>query len=229
MKGAEAVARRALEVTREGAWLVARFACEHDVASWAIVGGGVACAKAVAWHRVRDEELRPPMDARALLRDRMARAGLDGAVGLLTSRDLDAWVEATCAHGDAAATCVATVGLGNALRAGDLPGPSARIGTINLLVRVSEPLTTEALVETIAIASEAKAAATIEARVASRRSGRPATGTGTDCIVVAAPVGATKKRYAGKHTALGHVVGACVEEAVARGASGWRRERQGRT
>ncbi len=47
--------------------------------------------------------------------------------------------------------------------------------------------------------------------------GLAATGTGTDCIVIAAPSGAEPLRYAGKHTLLGHLIGASVLEAVRSG------------
>jgi adenosylcobinamide amidohydrolase len=64
-----------------------------------------------------------------------------------------------------------------------------------------------------------------EAVIPSRRSGLPASGTGTDCIAIAAPALARADRYAGKHTAVGHVIGAAVESAVRRGAEQWLLER----
>jgi adenosylcobinamide amidohydrolase len=203
--------------------LVVRLGAPHAVLSWAIVNGGRRSASEVAWVEVKDDELCPPVDPEALLRARLARAGAPGAVGLLTSRALARHVVAERSAGGVGARCVATVGLGNALRAGDAPGPAARIGTINVLCQLSAPLTDEALVEALSLAAEARTLAVLEAGVASRRSGLPATGTGTDCIVVAAPErsGASAQRYAGKHTAVGHVVGAAVHEAVARGAAEW--------
>ncbi|MFL5261362.1 MAG: adenosylcobinamide amidohydrolase [Anaeromyxobacteraceae bacterium] len=207
--------------------LVVRLGAPHAVLSWAIVNGGRRSASEVAWVEVRDEELRPPVDPERLLRERLARSGVPGAVGLLTSRALSRHVVAERSASGVAARCVATVGLGNALRAGDLAGPAARIGTINVLCQLSVPLTDEALVEALSLAAEARTLAVLEAGVASRRSGLAATGTGTDCIVVAAPAdrAAVAQRYAGKHTAVGHVVGAAVHEAVARGAAEWLAER----
>ena len=59
-------------------------------------------------------------------------------------------------------------------------------------------------------------------------SGRPATGTGTDCIVVAAPVTVMESRgrgcFAGKHTAIGAAIGSAVSGAVARGVARWLEE-----
>ena len=67
--------------------------------------------------------------------------------------------------------------------------------------------------------------AILEADVASRRSGLRATGTGTDCIAIASPLGKMPDAYAGKHTRVGHLVGASVLDAVSRAASAWKRER----
>jgi adenosylcobinamide amidohydrolase len=219
----------ALAVTRGERSLVARFAGPQRVCSWAIVNGGLRRADAVAWIEVSDSELCPPVDARTLLRQRLVAAGAPAAVGLLTSRRLDAAVDVTRHDGDATSRCIATVGLGNALRAGDPRGPAARIGTINLLCHVDVPLTDEAILEAMSIAAEARTAAILEARVASRRSGLPATGTGTDCIALASPLPSRGRGgaapYAGKHTRVGYLVGAAVIEAVSLGARAWKRER----
>jgi adenosylcobinamide amidohydrolase len=205
-------------------WLVARFATEHTTASWAIVAGGLRTAWAVAWLQVREAELPPAVDPRALLGDRLAAAGLRGAVGLMTTRDLASYVDATARHGELSARCIATVGLGNALRAGDPPGRSVP-GTINLLCRVSVALSPEAQLEALALAAEARTLAVREAGVSSTRSGAPASGTGTDCIVIAAPRTDGVAGYAGKHTAIGHAIGAAVLDATRRGIERNQRDR----
>ena len=214
-------------VSRFGRWLVVRFGTPHVVASWAIVGGGLGGADAVAWRQVDESQLRPPVDAARWLRAHMSEERLHRTVGLLTSRDLDAWVDATSpAVGGVTARCVATVGLGNALRAGDPPGPCARIGTINALVCVDAALSQSALLEGLAIATEAKTAAILESGTRSRRTGLPATGSGTDCLVIAAPDGQTPAApYAGKHTAIGAAIGAAVFDAVGQGVRAWVRDR----
>ena len=234
MRSPDAAGRASLDatsveghITVDPSWLIVRWSAPHDVVSWAITGGGARKTSVVAWHRISEAELRPPVDARRLLEERLRAAGAAGAVGLLTSRRLDAYVDVTRAHGPVQARCVATVGLGNALRAGDPPGPAARLGTINLLCRVSVPLGFEALLEALALASEARALAVREAHVTSTVSGAPASGTGTDCIVVAAPAGSRGLRYAGKHTVAGHVIGNAVHAAIAQGAEAWKCERGG--
>ena len=209
----------------EGRLLIARFAGPQRVASWAIVGGGLRRSRTVAWLQVCDETLRPPIDPRRWLREQLQAAGMPDAVGLLTSRRIDAYVDERCEYAGAHARCVTTVGLGNALRAGDPPGANARIGTINTLCWVSCALSSEALLEALALAAEARTLAVREAGVASTRTGEPASGTGTDCIVIAAPDGGPPTRYAGKHTAAGHLIGAAVHAATRRGVEQWQAER----
>ena len=204
--------------------------------SWAIVGGGRRVASDVVWREVVRGELGPEGDPvalpAALMRRALAEAQLPDAVGLLTARDVRSFDTAEAGDADDAelrARCVATVGLANALAAGDPPG-AAHPGTINLVVAVSVPLTEEALLEGLALAAEARTAAMLEARLPSPLSGRPASGTGTDCIVVAAPVArggsrsAVRLAYAGKHTRVGSLLGAAVRDAVARGIARWLEE-----
>jgi adenosylcobinamide amidohydrolase len=221
----------ALSITRDGAWLIARFATPHRLASWAIIGGGLRRAATVAWLRVTDRDLRPPVDERDFLRDRLAARGLAGATGLMTSCDLDRYVDVAATWGDRTARCIVTVGLGNALRAGDPPGSAGhigpRVGTINLLCALDAPLADDALLEALALAAEARALAVREAAVPSQRTGQPSTGTGTDCIVIAVPDAPGGARYAGKHTTAGHLIGAAVHDAVARGVTAWRAAQEG--
>ena len=44
-----------------------------------------------------------------------------------------------------------------------------------------------------------------------------ATGTGTDCVVVAAPAAGMPLSYVGKHTEMGHVIGQSVYNATVKG------------
>jgi adenosylcobinamide amidohydrolase len=113
------------------------------------------------------------------------------------------------------------VGLSNAERVGHRRlVESAEYGTINLLAVADAPLSDAALVELLSIATQARTAAVME-HGPDLPSGR-ATGTGTDCIVVAAPPGA--ERYAGLHTEVGEAVGAAVYAAVASGVRDWMEE-----
>jgi len=216
-----------LTLRRDGRWLVVDLGSLHEVLSWAVVGGGRHASRTVAWRQVDTHELGPRVDARRFLEEALEAADLAGAVGLLTGRSVVAYVDVVSRARAQSARCIATVGLSNALRAGDPPGSRRSVGTINLLCVVSRALGEEALVEALAIAAEARTMAVIEAAVPSRRTGRPATGTGTDCIVVAAPQGKGRARYAGKHTLLGHLIGSVVFEAIRRGVETWRHEFDG--
>ena len=126
------------------------------------------------------------------------------------------------------ARCVATVGLNNALRIGDLPSPTAsRPGTINVLIQTSVPLSDAGAIEALSIATEARTVAVLEGGVHSTAGPGIASGTGTDCIAVASPIGsdAMPALYAGKHTMLGHLIGASTYEAVAKGVRNCKRYR----
>ena len=212
-----------IEFVGRGRALIVPLDGPHEVISWAIVNGGRRRAPQVIWREVLLGELGPDVDAFALMTETLARLAAPSAVGLLTARDVRTYEDVTVERAGVFARCIATVGLGNALAAGDPPALE-RTGTINLLCRVSVPLSEGALVETCALAAEARTAALLAANVPSGLSSRPATGTGTDCIVIAAPVGADGATFAGKHTACGSAVGAAVYDAVAQGVRRWLEE-----
>jgi adenosylcobinamide amidohydrolase len=214
------------EVEQTSRWLVATFPRPMQLLSWAVVAGGATLGRQVAWYQVGDHELRPPVDAAGFLQDKLQERGLAGAVGLLTSADLRLMSVVTRRFGDEQGGAVATVGMGNALRIGDEPSVSGRIGTINILCWTSAPLTRTAQLEALSLTTEARTAAVIDAGIQSRRSRAVATGTGTDCIVLASPHAAAGKQYAGKHTTVGHLIGAAAYEAVAQGLEAWQRARR---
>lgn len=216
-----------MDVSRVDSWLLARFAQPQRALSWAIVGGGFTQTDVVAWLELKNADLPVGVDPRALLSRRMHEQGVERGVGLLTSRRLDAFVDVTREVDGVVARCVATVGLGNALRAGDRTNALRPVGTINVLCHVAVPLTDEAMLEALALSSEAKALAVRESGVLSIATGMAASGTGTDCLVVASPLasaGHAAQCYAGKHTGVGAAVGAVVHDAVARGAEAWKQE-----
>jgi adenosylcobinamide amidohydrolase len=213
-----------VESIGRGRALVVSLGEPHEVISWAIVNGGRRRAERVVWREVLMSELGPEIDARDVMQETLAQLGFQTAVGLLTARDVRRYEEAIVERAGVRARCVATVGLGNALAVGDPPQP-APVGTINLLCQVSIALSEEALIEALALAAEARAAALLAAAVPSAVSGRAASGTGTDCIVIAAPVATGgAAAFAGKHTACGSAVGAAVYDAVARGVRRWLEE-----
>lgn len=186
----------------------------HRTLSWAVTGGGFSRAHEILIQQV--DELGPEIDPVSLLPE--------NSVGMLTGRTVDRFEESRREDGALAVRVVATVGLGNALAIGDPPGPMGP-STINMVVQSSVSLADPALVEVISIAAEARTAAVMALGIRSRRTSRIATGTGTDCIVVAAPDREGGERWAGMHTAIGALIGAAVEEAVGRGGRAWMAER----
>ncbi len=202
-------------------WLIADLKTEMRAVSWAPHRAGFVMARRVVWREVRNADLTPELDAAAWLKAELSKAGLDDAVGMLTSRNIARHHMCHKTVGGVTATCLATVGLGNAERVGHrVAAEPASVGTINLLLTVSEGLTEAALLEALSIVAEARTVAVTD--VAHETNSGVATGTGTDCIVVAAPVGDTQ--HVGKHTEIGEALGLATLQAVNEGAREWMTE-----
>lgn len=201
-----------------GPFLVAEFAEPQAMLSWSLTRPGFTTARKVAWLEVRNDDLAIDVDPTLLLETRMAAAGHGDSVHLMTSRDIRHHHLAEAGSGLVKAACLATVGLGNAGRVGARPATTSPFGTINLLVHVDRPLASGAMIEAISIATQARTAAIID--LDWRLDGRPATGTGTDCIVVATPHG-EGEQFAGLHTDTGAALGRAVYNAVHEGGLVW--------
>jgi adenosylcobinamide amidohydrolase len=151
----------------------------------------------------------------------MEQAGLSDAVALMTSRNIHRHHLTQAAADDAIATCLATVGLSNSERVGQRLSEPVRLpSTINTLIHVSKPLSEAAFLEAMSIATQARTTAVLDAGV--RRGGVAVTGTGTDCVVIAAPSGGDEAEFAGLHTAIGEAIGASTYQAVASGIETWK-------
>jgi adenosylcobinamide amidohydrolase len=213
-------------IVRYGDWLVVEFSSLQKCLSWAVCGGGMTTAGKVAWRRVREIELNQCTNPQDFLAEKLHQENITEAVGLLTSANLDAYADVEKTFGPYAVRCIATVGMGNALCVGDLPTAPNHIGTINLLCQLSVPLSDGAFIEAVSIATEARTKAVLESNIQSRRSAQFATGTGTDCIVIAAVQGDGESKYAGKHTIVGHLIGSSVFEAVRQGIASWKQNKK---
>ncbi len=200
-------------------WLTVDLGHDCRVLGWALNRPGFTTARRIVWREVRDGDLTPALDVRTWLETVLAAAGKADAVAFLTSRDVGAYARADATAGNIAASCVATVGLSNAERVGLRQTRTGGWGTINIAVHVAAGLTDGALVEALSIAAQARTAAVIDAHLP--LPGGAATGTGTDCIAVAARPGLTV--HAGLHTDIGAAVGAAVYQAVRQGADDWLR------
>ncbi|WP_310195189.1 adenosylcobinamide amidohydrolase [Bacillus sp. 3255] len=107
-----------------------------------------------------------------------------------------------------------TVGLGNKARAGAvLPAASLYPGTINTILVIDAQLTDAAMVNAVITATEAKAAALHDLGIVTA-DGKPATGTTTDAVLVAATGRGRTYSYAGTATAVGYMIGRTVYEAI---------------
>ncbi|NBR88461.1 MAG: adenosylcobinamide amidohydrolase [Rhodobacteraceae bacterium] len=212
-----------MSVTRDGAWLHFDLGAPLRALSWSLTKPGFVTTEAMVWREVKNRDLTPDLDVHAWYEAELSAKGWGGAVAFLTSRDIGTWVEATASVEGVRAHAVATVGLSNGERVGSRVDYSGRDwngkwGTINVGLRLSEGLTEAALIEAMAIAVQARTAAVMDAGVL-LPTGR-ATGTGTDCVGVAAPLG--DNPYAGLHTAVGEAAGRAVYDAVLKGAKEWR-------
>lgn len=200
-------------------WLEFELGDPMQVLSWAINRPGFVTARRIVWREVRNADLPPDMDVQGWFDSELAAHDLTDAVAFLTSRDVSFHHQHTSRAGDITAQCVATVGLSNAERVGQRVDRSGMDwGTINVAVRLSCGLSQAALIEALSIAAQARTAAVMDVGL-ELPGGGIATGTGTDCIAVAAPNGPSA--YAGLHTETGEAIGAAVYRATLAGAQEW--------
>lgn len=93
-------------------------------------------------------------------------------------------------------------------------GDEYRVGTINIVVAVPVRLSSAALVNAVATATEAKTQALYEIGV-------QATGTASDAIVVHCPADGAAETYGGSRSAFGARIARAVHAAVLAGARSW--------
>ncbi len=207
----------------------------HLVLSSAPQGGGMRVASHILNHHVDGtpavQKGRPQQfgDPARCLKAVAASYGLQGeTVGLMTAVPMTQLVTSRYMAGPLWVECFATVGITNAVRAGErgttqgaeaLQRVSVKPGTINLIIITNGRLSRSAMVGVVQVATEAKTAVLMEAGVPSMISGGPATGTGTDVVVIAS----RRKgegvfcRYSGTHTLLGVLIGRAVTDCVSAG------------
>lgn len=213
-----------MKVTLKWPWLIADLATECRTLSWALNRPGFAAARRIVWREVRNADLPPNLDAKEWYKRELQSDGYQDTVGLLTSRAIQHHHFVEIEVGNIRASCLATVGLSNAERVGTRIASMATLGTINIAVELSAGLTDAALIEALSIATQARTTAVID-HGPDLACGR-ATGTGTDCVVIAAPNGETP--HAGLHTDIGEAIGRAVLGAVSEGVSCWMTEQEGK-
>lgn len=191
--------------------------------SSAVLGGGLTSLR--TWLNLQVPGDYARTDPAAHLREQAAGLARP-VVGMLTAAEVARFNEARAGS----ASAVTTVGIGHALAAaGRRPRIAPRVGTINLLVVVDEPLSDAGLVGALQTAVEAKAQALADAGAPAANASGFATGTATDAICLACLPG-VGSAFAGPATRVGAEIGRVVHRAVLEGAlADMAQRRPGRT
>lgn len=209
---------------RAGGATRARYILNHQVAAKPI--GKDHCGR-VAGARCGDP-------ARTLSKLATSLGIQDKFVGLMTAVSLADLVTVREAYDQIWVEGFVTVGTSNAVQAGEPVTPRQRInssadpGTINLILVTNARLSASAMVGIVQVATEAKTAVLLRAKVKSWTGRSGATGTGTDAVVVVSGNG-PPLRYSGTHTILGELVGRVIGTAVTEGLARYVRRHTRRT
>jgi adenosylcobinamide amidohydrolase len=202
-------------------WLTFDLGGQMNVLSWALNRPGLVKARRIVWREVRDADLPEDFDVGHWLAQELSDRGEAESVAFLTSRSIDRSHYVETEVGSVKACALVTVGLSNVERVGyRRHGKSAIHGTINIAAQVNVGLSEAGLLEAMSIVVQARTTAILDAEVP-LPSGA-ATGTGTDCVAIAAPAGDTC--FAGLHTEVGEALGRAVYNAVHDGATEWQAE-----
>jgi adenosylcobinamide amidohydrolase len=229
-----------IEIHRQNKMVYAKFLCPHRVISTCRINGGVRddlsylfnhqmCEPNRHFRPTLDLAVYQPKDYHAMVCQRM-NLPPETSAGLSTATNMNHAILKSTAYRDLEVITVGTGGVEtNALRVGD-PGSYYETdghfeilnnaeykspGTINLMIFINQELTPGALVATVGIAAEARAAAMQELSVNSRYSSGLATGTGTDQMATACRItGEVALGSADKHSKLGELIGATVKQTV---------------
>ena len=207
---------------RTGGVTRARYILNHQVAANAMAKGH------------RDKGVRCADPARSLSQLALSLGIRDPFVGLMTAVSLADLVTVREAYDEMWVEGFVTVGTSNAVRAGEPAVLGERMdsqgqaGTINLILVTNARLSASAMVGMVQVATEAKTAVLLQAKVKSWTGRSGATGTGTDAVVVVSGTG-PRQRYSGTHTVLGELVGRVIGTAVTEGLARYGRWHARRT
>ncbi len=204
---------------------------KRRVLSSAPQGGGFTSASYILNHQVESNPIsnthpRPHGDPARALRRLAIRLGVkQETVGLMTAVPMKQLVMASVSSGSLWVECFATVGVTNAVKAGERPETDGRRsraagpGTINLIVVTNACLSSAAMVGAVQVATESKTGVLRDHAVPSWTGQPGATGTGTDAVVIACRLRGQGPwhAYSGTHTMIGALIGQTVTQCVARG------------
>lgn len=220
--------RPAPRLTLAAPWLLLDLGVSCRIAGWPVVGPSLGLARRITWLQVVNADLPPGTDPAGLFGRRAGTDGINADVGLMTAADVTRYRHVRREENGVAVDSVATSGLGNGESVvARRPGMAGRsipphpVGTINVVAALSQPLSTAAMLEALSVAAEARTAAVLALGLVMPGDGRPVTGTGTDCIVVASPEEADAARHCGLHTTAGRLLGETVYQAVLEASREW--------
>jgi adenosylcobinamide amidohydrolase len=190
-----------------------------QVLSWAPFNPGQIQTRCLFNHQLSGNRKE---DFSELFQDLKENLGLpENAVGMLTAAEVKNYSTHYLRSGSQWVQAVCTVGLDNARTAGDEADVEKTCGlepqgTINIILSTNALPSLSGQLEAIQVVTMAKTRALMEMEVKSQKSGALATGTGTDCIVLASS-GEVKQNYCGMHTRIGQLIGQSVYMAVKEG------------
>jgi len=227
--------RKSLDYRIRGGTLVIELKRMHRIISSAPRGGGILRARSILNHQVpanpstlKRQVARTWGDpARYLGRLAVRMKAAMPMVGLMTAVPMKQLVVDREQSGPVWIECFCTVGVTNAVRAGEpllitrrMDGRHAQ-GTINIILVTNATLTMTAMVGAVQVATESKTGTLIKYKVpSSARKSSLATGTGTDAVVIASSLeGLHRVRYSGTHTEIGAMIGRLVTRCVQAGLS----------
>lgn len=214
------------------------------VLSSAPQGGGFTLASYILNHQVAENpspsgiHSESCIDPAYFLRKVASQFGIHApTVGLMTAVPMTQLVTARAVSEGLWVECFATVGVTNAVRAGEWPPQhshchgSGKPGTINLILITNGSCSHAAMVGAVQVATEAKTGVLRDHAVLSSIGGTEATGTGTDAVVIACRMRrhGPPHRYSGTHTVIGALIGRVVAHCVSLGlakAMVWRETRR---
>ncbi len=212
-----------VEVVLKDKTLIINLSESSPIISWAPFNGGLTEANCIFNHECEHFEEN---DLGEIFDDIINRYNLPyNAIGLITGANVSRYQEAFLQRGSLWVHAITTVGLNNVRTAGDSADVASdplviKPGTINLILSCNALPHVSGLIEAVHLATMAKTSAIIEAGVKSKKSNQPATGTGTDCVVVAGS-GEVNENYCGMHTVLGEMIGKVVKEIISKGIQNW--------
>ncbi len=210
-------------------------------------GGGFRSARYILNHQVEAHPVSGPNmrsggwgDPARYLRRLAITLGAKGkglSIGLMTAVPMKQLVVSCERAGGIWVDCFATVGVTNAVRAGEWPERQIKgkerpiVGTINLILVTNACLSGAALVGAVQVVTESKTGALRDHGVPSWTGVSGATGTGTDAVVIACRARGEGARhpYSGTHTVFGAMIGRVVAGCVARGlvkATQWEKSQE---